>query len=129
MNHKQGLLAFALVSLLLVGCASSNSNNTDETIKQMSARLPLKVDAATTVVGVRSDGRGGLITEEVVDTSMARMPSQEEMANTLCDVRPDSPPSDAQNPFTSLTYVYRDTQGKELATLHFERGECPGQRL
>ena len=134
-------IAIAILIMLLTGCTSntdqtSSANQSppsrqdlDQTLLNLAADLPRKIDPATTLVEVKSDGRGGAIYVNSVDTSMVTIPSTEDLTHMLCDVRSDSPPEGNQNPFSSNTFIYRDLSGNELANIHFGRGECPGQGL
>lgn len=121
------------ISITLVGCSQTDTSyspvEVQRALQSVAAQVPKKIDAATTLVKVSSDGKGGAIFEDVVDISMVRFPSRDRLMHMLCDVEPDSPPSTTHNPFTSVTYIYRDTNGNELATVHLTPGECPGQRL
>jgi hypothetical protein len=120
-------------AIAFVGCTSSsdaqNQNDTSAAIRNLAASLPRKIDAATTLIEVKSDGQGGIINVNAVDTSMVKIPSQAKLKEMLCGVRSDSPPPGNRNPFTSITYIYRDLQGNELTRVSFSRGECPGQGM
>lgn len=118
---------------MTIGCTTegtgSNPQDVERAIQTLASQLPKKTDAATTLIEVRSDGQGGVIYVSSVDTSMVNVPSSANLKSMLCDVRSDSPPAGNRNTFSGITYIYRDLQGKELANLHFGRGECPGQAL
>src|SRR3546814_17324287 len=62
-----------LTAASIVGCApsgtGSNSQDNERAIQALDAQVPKKVDAATTLVEVRSDGKGGVIYVNAVDTS------------------------------------------------------------
>jgi hypothetical protein len=128
-------LLVANLLFLSVGCTSSSSNaaptsqDLDHALHVLAAGLPRKTDAATTLVEVKSDGRGGAIYVSSVDTSLVKFPSKEDLTHLLCDVGPDSPPEGNHNPFSGNTFIYRDLNGNELASIHFGRGECRGQGL
>ena len=120
------------IPALLLSWTPSNSQDLsrlDKAIADISATLPRKVDAATTVVEARNDGHGGIVYVSVLDTNIVSMPSPERVKHILCDVTSDSPPGSSHNPFSGITYIYRDLSGRELMQVHFGRGECPGQRL
>lgn len=127
-----GLLV-AVASLAVTACTTGDNGQSrgdvEAQIRKMEASVPRKVDAATTLVDVRSDGQGGIIFTETVDTSMVSFPSQDQLREMLCGVRPDSPPVTSHSPFTSVTYIYKDLQGGPLTTMHFGPGQCPGQRM
>jgi hypothetical protein len=128
------LLPLAIaISMTFVGCSQTDASyspvEVQRALQSVSDQVPKKIDAATKLVKVISDGTGGAIFEEIVDTSMVQFPSHDRLMHMLCDVEPGSPPPTTRNPFTSVTYVYRDTNGNELATVHLTPGECPGQRL
>ncbi len=135
MNLKlfQAVLMFITAPLALISCSSGNSGTNpqdpEDAIRAAAAELPKKIDAATTVIEVRSDGNGGIINVVSVDTTIANMPSTDELKHILCDVTASSPPPGSRNPFSGVTYIYRDLGGNELANLHFGRGECQGQAL
>lgn len=121
-----------ILSALCIGCTPDNDaqkfSNVDKAIRALAVGLPRKVDAATTMVEVKGDGQGGIIYVAVVDTTMINMPSTAQLKHILCDVGPDANPG-GHNPFSGITYIYRDVQGHALAQLHFGPGECPGQEL
>jgi|JI9StandDraft_1071089.scaffolds.fasta_scaffold301931_2 hypothetical protein len=123
----------AVIAAMVIGCApegtGSSPQDVERAIQALASQVPKKTDAATTLVEVRSDGQGGVIYVSSVDTSMVSVPSTENLKRMLCEVRSDSPPAGNRNTFSGITYIYRDLQGKELANLHFGRGECPGQAL
>jgi hypothetical protein len=131
-NYTKSCIA-ASMCLIVFGwspyAVGASRDDPESAIRALAAQTPKRVDAATTLIDVRSDGRGGVIYVSAVDTSMVRMPSSRELKSMLCDVGPDSPPPGNRNPFSSITYVYRDLQGEEIARLHLRRGECPGQAL
>lgn len=134
--HVQELVNVALAALFaaaLMGCSPSggspSQSEMDTAIREAASTLPRKIDAATTEVAIRSDGRGGLILVDTFDTSVSTFPSLGELKDKLCGVRSDSPPVGTDSPFTSLTFIYKDLHGNVLADVHFDRGECPGARL
>lgn len=135
MNYKlsRSISAGAVIAAMAIGCAREETGSTPQDIERaiqaLASQVPKKTDAATTLVEVRSDGQGGVIYVSTVDTSMVDVPSTENLERMLCDVRSDSPPAGNRNTFSSITYIYRDLEGRELANLHFGRGECPGQAL
>ena len=135
MNRKSFLVAIGstVTTAIVVGCTpsdvGSNSQDTESAIRTLASQVPRKVDAATTLVEVRSDGQGGIIYVNSVDTSMVSVPPTEALKHMLCDVGADSPPAGNHNTFSGITYIYRDLRGRELANLHLGRGECPGQAL
>ena len=119
-------------SALLIGCTSSSNDQTsqdlDKVVRDAAAKLPRRIDAATTLIEVRSDGQGGVVYVDSGDTSMVQVPPLEELKHKLCDVGADSH-VESRNPWSEITYIYRDLRGNELVRLHFGRGECPGQAL
>lgn len=122
-----------MLAAMAIGCSpggsGSSSQNVERAIRAMSAQTPRKVDTATTLIEVRSDGSGGIVYVNMVDTSMVEVPAPESLKYKLCHVGPDSPPAGSRNPFSAITYIYRDLEGHEVARLRFGRGECPGQAL
>lgn len=125
-------LLIAMVSFGVTGCTGNNGHSRGDVeaqIRKMEASVPRKVDAATTLVDVRSDGQGGVIFTETVNTAMVNFPSREQLRDMLCGIRSDSPPATSHSPFTSVTYIYKDLQDRPLTTMHFSRGQCPGQRM
>jgi hypothetical protein len=132
-NRFLVVIGSGLTAAIVVGCApsgaGSNSQDNERAIQALAAQVPKKVDAATTLVEVRSDGQGGVIYVNAVDTSMVSVPSTQNLKHMLCDVGPDSPPAGNRNTFSGITYIYLDLQGHELANLRLGRGECPGQAL
>src|SRR3546814_13070265 len=79
-------------------CSSDLDN--ERAIQALAAQVPKKVDAATTLVEVRSDGQGGVIYVNAVDTSMVSVPSTQDLKHMLCDVGPDSPPAGNRKNFS-----------------------------
>lgn len=128
--QKPILFVLVCISVGSAGCTSSSSGSsqseTDAAIQKMAANLPREIDAATTLVEIKSDGQGGIVSVEEVDTTKTNIPSRDKLTRKLCGVRSDSPPAGNHAPFSGWTFIYTDMQGNELTRLHFGPGECPG---
>ena len=128
MNLKPAL-PMLLASVFFMEACAPSPQTTDEAIEKIAATLPRQIDAATLMTEVKSDAQGDVVYVVSVDTSMVKFPSTTELMHLLCDVRTDGPPAGSKNPFSSITYIYKDPKGDDLGTLRLNRGECPGQAL
>src|SRR3546814_11734354 len=82
-NRFLVVIGSGLTAASIFGCApsgtGSNSQDNERAIQALAAQVPKKVDAATTLVEVRSDGQGGVIYVNAVDTSMVSVPSTQDL--------------------------------------------------
>src|SRR3546814_4527884 len=117
-NRFLVVIGSGLTAASFVGCApsgtGSNSQDNERAIQALAAQVPKKVDAATTLVEVRSDGQGGVIYVTAVDTSLVSVPSTQALKQLLCAVGPDSPPAGNRNTFSGIKSFSRDLQGHEI---------------